>query len=138
MRAGVRHPWPPGERNDSARGIVWLTARPTNATNSRTVRFVDLEYQMETTRFTSNVLLEIAKMQDFSGAIEGALTQNFEGDYDGLLHKVDAEIAQRRLGDFMVTTQIDKVNTGVLTAYGEGLFLPVSANGETEIRYAPD
>ena len=130
--------WLPGERRDSARGVVWLTARPTNATNSRTVRFVDLEYQMETTRFTSNVLLEIAKMQDFSSAIEGALTQNFEDDYDGLLHKVDAEIAQRRLGDFIVTTQIDKVNTGVLMAYGEGLFLPVSANGATEIRYAPD
>lgn len=130
--------WTPGGRDDSANGVVWLTARPTNAINSRAVHFVELKYQVETTRFTTNVLLEIVRTQDFSDTIEDALTQNFEGDYESLLRKVDAAIAQRQLGDFIVTTEIDKVSTGQLTAYGEGLFLPVRAGGETQIRYAPN
>ncbi|QFT78243.1 DUF4403 family protein [Erythrobacter sp. THAF29] len=129
--------WKPGEENDPATGTVWLTAKPVNDANSRKVRFVEPEYQVETTRFTTNVIIEIAKTRDFSSTIEDALTQNFEDDYEDLLAKVDRAIAETELGDFSIATDIDRVSTGSLTAYGEGLFLPVSADGETQIRYAP-
>lgn len=130
--------WKPDDRDDNAVGTVWLTARPVNASNSRQVRFVEPEYQIESNRFSTEVLLEIAKTQDFSRTIEDALTQNFEKDFQGLLSDVDASIAQQSLGDFVLTTEIEEVSTGVLTAYGEGLFLPVQAEGKTQIRYAPN
>jgi len=130
--------WKPGERDSSTSGTVWLTARPLTAENSRTVNFVDLEYEAQTSRAATNILLEIARTQDFSEAIEGALTQNFEDDYERLLRKVLATIAKRQLGDFMIATDLDEVSTGTLTAYGDALFLPVRAGGAAQIRYAPD
>ncbi|MCK0128035.1 DUF4403 family protein [Erythrobacter sp. F6033] len=129
--------WKSDERDKPASGTVWLTALPHNAENSRKIEFVEPDYQVETTRFTTNVLLEIAKTQDFSSTIEDALTQNFEDDFSELMGKVDKAIASKQFGDFTITTDIEKVSTGQLTAYGEGLFLPVSADGETQIRYAP-
>ncbi len=129
--------WKPGKRDDPATGTVWLTALPVNAENSRKIEFLDPQYSVETTRFTTNVLLEIAKTRDFSATIEDALTQNFESDFDNLLRKIDRAVASKQLGKFTISTDIEKVSTGKLTAYGEGLFLPVSAGGETQIRYAP-
>ncbi|MEP5938687.1 MAG: DUF4403 family protein [Erythrobacter sp.] len=129
--------WKPGERDDPASGTVWLTALPQNDSDSRIVEFIQPEYQAETSRFTTNVLLEIAKTQDFSDVIEGALTQNFEGDYSDLLSKVQTALNQQRLGNFVVNTRLDTVSTGTIKAYGEGLHLPVSANGTAQIRYAP-
>ncbi|GMN03684.1 hypothetical protein MTsPCn3_24150 [Erythrobacter sp. MTPC3] len=129
--------WPPDDRDNAATGTVWLTARPHNTKGSRVVEFMEPEYQAETSRFTTNVLLEIAKTQDFSDVIEDALTQNFESDYRALLEKIDAELADLRLGDFAVEAKLGEVNTGTLTAYGEGLLLPVSATGDAQIRYAP-
>ncbi len=129
--------WKPGDRDDPATGTVWLTAKPANAANSRIVEFLEPEYQAETSRFTTNILLEVAKTQDFSDAIEDALTQNFEDDYRDLIGKVEAAIAEKQLGNFSIATNLDEVSTGELTAYGEGLFLPVSASGEASIRYAP-
>ncbi len=129
--------WKPGKRDDAASGTVWLTARPSNASNSRKVAFLEPDYLAETSRFSSNVLLEIAKTRDFSATIEDALTQNFESDYRELLQKVDRAIERQRIGDFEVVTQLDKVSTGSLKAYGEALVLPVSAQGTAQIRYAP-
>ena len=129
--------WEPGERDDPASGTVWLTARPVNQPNSRRVEFLEPEYQVETSRFTTNVLIEIARTRDFSGAIEEALSQNFEEDYRELIGKVERAIAEKQLGEFTIATDIEKVSTGTLTAYGEGLFLPVTADGQTQIRYAP-
>lgn len=129
--------WAPDARDDPASGIVWLTVRPVNDPDSRVVRFAEPEYQAETTRFTTNVLLEIAKAQDFSEAIEGALTQNFEKDYRDLLGRVETALAQQQLGDFAVETRLDTVSTGAIKAYGEGLHLPASASGTAQIRYAP-
>ncbi|MDA9918322.1 DUF4403 family protein [Erythrobacter sp.] len=129
--------WKPGERDDSASGTIWLTALPVTADNSRTIEFEEPEYSIETTRFTTNVLLKIAKTRDFSSTIEGALTQNFEDDFDDLLGKVNRAVASKQMGNFTINTDIEKVSTGQLTAYGEGLFLPVTADGETQIRYAP-
>lgn len=129
--------WKPGERDDPATGTVWLTAKPSNAPNSRMVRFLSPEYQAATSRFTTNVLLEIAKTQDFSSAIEEALTQNFEKDYDGLIEKVQAALAQQQMGDFTISTELDTISTGTIVASGDGLFLPVSADGTAQLRYAP-
>ncbi|MFL0356244.1 DUF4403 family protein [Erythrobacter sp. GH1-10] len=129
--------WKPGERDDPATGTVWLTALPVNEPDSRQVHFREPEYQVETTRFTTNVLIEIAKTQDFTEVIEEALSQNFESDYEELLGKVDSAVAEQQLGDFTIATDIDRVSTGTITAYGEGLYLPVTADGETQIRYTP-
>jgi hypothetical protein len=129
--------WKPGERGDPTSGTVWLTALPQNDPDSRIVQFTQPEYQAETSRFTTNVFLEIAKTQEFSDVIEGALTQNFEGDYNDLLGKVQNALDQQRLGSFVVNTRLDTVSTGAIKAYGEGLHLPVSASGKAQIRYAP-
>lgn len=129
--------WPPDQPDDFAIGTVWMSALPQNEPNSRVVEFADPTYQAETSRFTTNVLLEIAKTQDFSETISGALTQNFEGDYQKLLEKVEQALARQQLGSFTVQTKFDTISTGTVMAYGEGLFLPVSAQGDAQIQYAP-
>lgn len=129
--------WEPGNEDDPATGTVWVTARPVNEAGSREVQFIEPEYSAQTSRFTTNVLLEIAKSRDFSAIIEEALTQNFERDFEELMGRVEEAVADQRAGDFTVSSSIETVSTGSLTAYGEGLYLPVTADGETKVRYAP-
>ncbi len=129
--------WKLEDRGDSTTGMVWLTALPQNEQGSRIVEFVEPEYQAQTSRFTTNILLEIAKTQDFSEAIEGALTQNFERDYEELLEKVETALRDQRMGDFVVSTRLNAVSTGTIKAYGEGLYLPVTAKGDAQIKLRP-
>ncbi|MEO0057231.1 MAG: hypothetical protein RIT17_677 [Pseudomonadota bacterium] len=109
----------------AASGTIWLTARPENAPGSRLVRFMEVKVSGETDMIGQDFLFALANSPEFQGAITTALQQNFENDFAKLRVKIDRAIANRkgRLTDYSAT--IDKVETGVIRAHGEGLYLPV-------------
>jgi hypothetical protein len=109
----------------AASGTIWLTARPVNAPGSRVVSFVDVKVSGETDMIGQDFLFALANAPEFQSAITTALQQNFENDFAKLRGKIDRAIANRkgRLTDYSAT--IEAVETGVIRAHGEGLYLPV-------------
>lgn len=117
-----------------AKGTIWLTAKPVNRAGSREVGFADVQITGDTSLKTQDLLFALANSADFQGTIADALKQNFEGDFAKLRAKIDRAIAQRKDGPLSYRVEIVKVATGVITAHGEGLYLPV----DIEARIAAD
>lgn len=117
-----------------AKGTIWLTARPENAPNSRDVRFADVRITGSTDIIGESFLFALANSPDFQSAITDALAQSFEKDFMDLRGKIDRALAARkgRLTEYAVT--IDTVETGVITAHGAGLYLPVDMTARIEAR----
>ena len=82
-------------------------------------------------------VLVIVGNAEVASQIAASLTQNFDKDLEKLLTKVRRAIESRQEGDFAIGTQIDAVHTGVISAYGQGLYLPVRAEGTARVRYTP-
>jgi hypothetical protein len=109
-----------------AKGTIWLTARPVNAANSREVHFTDLEITGDTSLKSEALLFALANSPDFQVVITDALQQNFENDFAKLRGKIDRAIAQRQDGPLSYRVKIVRLETGAITAHGEGLYLPVT------------
>jgi hypothetical protein len=122
---------------NQARGTIWLTARPENAPGSRAVVFRDITIIGDTDVIGEEFLLALANSPEYQRAITEALRQNFEGDFAKLLAKIDRAIAQRqgRLTDYSIS--IEAVETGVIAAHGEGLYLPVDMTARIAARLRP-
>lgn len=108
-----------------ASGTIWLTARPENAPGSRAVRFRDIRVTGETDVIGGEFLFALANSPEFQTAITAALAQNFENDFAKLRAKIDRALAKRtgRLTDYSIT--IETIDTRVIAAHGEGLYMPV-------------
>lgn len=109
----------------AAKGKIWLTAQPENAPGSRAVRFVDVKVSGSTDITGEAFLFALANSPDLQATITDALAQNFENDFNKLRSKIDRALAARkgRLTDYSIA--IEKIETGVISAHGEGLYLPV-------------
>jgi hypothetical protein len=115
-----------------ARGRLWLTALPLNAPNSRLVGFRDVQVSGSTDMVGEELLLAIANSQDLQSVIADALRQNFENDFEKLRAKIDRAIAFRKDGPVAYSVTIDRIDTGRIKAYGEGLHLPVQLQARIE------
>ncbi|RNJ63295.1 MAG: DUF4403 family protein [Porphyrobacter sp. IPPAS B-1204] len=117
-----------------ASGRIWLTARPVNEPNSRKLRFAEIQITGSTDIIGEQFLFALANSPDFQGAITDALAQSFEKDFNDLRGKIDRALAARkgRLTDYAIT--IDTIETGVITAHGAGLYLPVDMTARIEAR----
>jgi len=117
-----------------ASGMIWLTARPVNTAGSRTVRFAEVAVTGETDIVGEALLFALANSAEVEEAITAALAQNFERDFSKLRGKIDRALANRtgRLTDYSIT--IENVETGVITAHGEGLYLPVDVTARLAAR----
>lgn len=109
-----------------ARGRVWLSARPVNAPNSRTVEFADVTVTGETDMVGEDLILAIANSPELQSTIGGALKQNFERDFGKLRGKIDRAIALRKDGPLAYSVTLERIDTGRIRAHGEGLYLPVA------------
>lgn len=119
---------------EQASGTIWLTARPENAPGSRMVTFRDIRIAGESDVVGTEFLLALANSPEYQGAITEALQQNFEGDFAKLRAKIDRALARRtgRLTDYSIT--IETIETGVITAHGAGLYLPVDITARINAR----
>ena len=119
------------------RGIVWLTGEPWNAPSQQQVSIRNLKLSASTDSQAVDLLIALVTDPDTIASIQGALTENFARDYDRVVAAATKAIAQRRLGDFLISTQIVTVRHGRVTVTGQGLFLPVEARGTASILYRP-
>lgn len=127
---------PEGSSADTS-GIVWVTAKPVNAPNSQQVRFEGMTVAGDTNGLGGDLLVRLAQSPAVSEIIAGSLTQNFAHDFQKLLGKVERAIVEKRAGDFVIRAEIGAVRTGVLRASGQGLYLPVWADGSARVEYRP-
>ena len=124
--------------NRPVRGVVWLSAVPVNAPGATRIEWQDLQIVSQTDREALNLLLELFRAKLVGDEVRNALALNLQGDYDKLLAKARAAVAQKQIGDVRLEATIDEVTHGQLLAAGQGLFLPVTARGKAVLRYAPE
>lgn len=128
---------PESDPSDITRGRIWLLARPVNAPGSARISFSDLSVQGATDRTGGDLLVALGNSPVVAGLVASALEQDLGHDLDKLIGKVDRAIAVRREGDFLVRATLGTVQAGVIQAAGDGLHLPVRANGTATISYKP-
>jgi hypothetical protein len=126
----------PGQRID-ARGTVWVTGVPFNEPGSQLVKVRDVRIEGQPKSPAFALLLAVARSPAVTTALGDALSQNFTNDFNKLLKKADAAIADKRLGAFVLSARIDSVRNGVIYPAGQGVFMPVDATGTASLRYAP-
>ncbi len=118
-------------------GVIWISARPVTRPGSQQVRFADLEVRGNTNGVGGDILVVLANSPALIDSIADALTQNFSRDFQKLLGKVQRAIVEKREGDFVIHAEIGTVTTGELRAAGQGLYLPVWADGAARVEYVP-
>lgn len=119
-------------------GGLWIAARPVNEPGSARIRFTDLVVTGDTDGVGGDLLLALGNSPGMAELIATALEQNFADDLDDLLAKVRRAIARKQEGDFTIDARVDAVETGVIRAFGQGLYLPVQATGDAHVLYRPE
>lgn len=120
-------------RVDPTKGTVWMTGVPINADNSRRVGFENFEVTGTTDMTGGNLILRLANAPGMGRTVAAALAQNFEKDYNKLLGKIDRAIENKREGDLVIRAKVLRTRTGRIKAAGQGLYLPVWADGTASI-----
>lgn len=118
----------------AAKGRIWLTARPVNEPGSRVVGLEEVAITGDTDVIGQDFLFALANAPEFRDTITTALRQNFENDFARLRAKIDRAVAQRegQVADYAIT--IETIETGVIAAHGEGLYLPVDLTARLDAR----
>lgn len=121
----------------STRGRIWLTALPFNAADSQLVQARDVQLAADTDSNIANLLIRLFSDGSIRESIAQGLRHDFAPDYTKVLGKARAAIGARREGDFLLSADISRVETGEMKVTGGGLFLPVRATGRATIAYRP-
>lgn len=121
----------------SAKGRIWLTALPFNRPNSQLIEAREVQLAADTDSRLTNLLVRLFNDTDVRNSIAEGLRHDFAPDYRRVLGKARAAIAQRQEGDFLLSAEVTRVETGTLSVAGQGLFLPVRATGAASISYRP-
>jgi hypothetical protein len=117
------------------RGKVWFTATPVTQAGSAEVKFANVEVRGKTDTVGGTMLVKVAEQFSFSETIADALAQDFAKDLHELEGKIRVALAEKREGGLLIRTEIDRFETGRITAYGQGLYMPVRAMGRANLRY---
>jgi hypothetical protein len=115
------------------KGTVWMTGLPVNEENSRRIGFDQFEVSGTTDMTGGDLILRLANTPGMGRTIARALGQNFENDYTKLLAKIGRAIEDKREGDLRINAQVTRTRTGRIKASGQGLYLPVWADGTASI-----
>lgn len=119
------------------KGRVWLTGLPVNEPGSRVVRIRDLAISGNTDSPATNFLASVVLSVETIDALAGGLTENFEKDFLEVLGKANAALKARQEGALAISAALTEVRNGRITAYGQGLYMPVFAKGTASIRFVP-
>lgn len=124
------------KRIGPTKGTVWMTGVPNNAEDSRSIGFDQFEVSGTTDMTGGDLILRLANTPGMSATIAAALAQNFENDYAKLLGKIGRAIEDKREGDLVINAKVTRTRTGRIRAAGQGLYLPVWADGTAAITLA--
>lgn len=119
------------------KGQVWLSAVPYNAPDSQVVRVRDVRIAGETNSTTVNLLFALFADSVVQDRIRSALTHDFAPDYNKVLVAARRAVSGHREGDFVLSADIAHVSNGPLKVTGQGVFMPVQAQGAANIRFRP-
>jgi hypothetical protein len=119
------------------RGTVWLTIKPHNAPGSQQLEVRDVTITGSPESASFRILLAIARSRIVRDQIGRALSKDFSAEYDRALALARAELAERRLGDFVLSASLDTLTIGSVAVTGQGIYLPVDASGSAALRLAP-
>lgn len=119
------------------RGTVWLTAKLFNVPGSQQLDVRDVVITGSPDSASFRVLLAVARSRLVRDQIGRALSQDFAAEYDRALAAARTELANRRMGDFVLATRIDTITNGSVVVTGQGIYLPVSAAGSAALRWQP-
>jgi len=126
-----------GATGTTTKGVIWLTALPYNQPGSQIVRARDIGIAGKTDSNVANILVALFNDTDVIEAIRTGLTHDFAPDYNEVMRKAKDAIDERRQGDFIIRTDIDRVENGAIRVTGQGLLMPVRATGTASIAYRP-
>jgi hypothetical protein len=118
-------------------GVIWLVARPVTTPNSAKVRFEALDIAGSTDAVSGDLLIALGRSGAFSEAIAASLTQNFSNDLSKLVEKIRRAIQNKQTGQFVIEAKMDRIATGRIMAYGQGLYLPVDVEGTASVTFRP-
>jgi hypothetical protein len=121
----------------STRGRIWFAGRPHNDPGSQVVRFSDLTVSGSTDSARGALLMALANNPGFSDVIAGVLTQNFTNDFAKLQGKIQHAIADRQQGEMHIDATLESTRNATLSAYANGLYMPVQVTGRASVAYAP-
>ena len=121
----------------TTKGEIWLTAIPYNDADSQVVRARDISIAGQTDSTIANLLFRLFNDAGVQESIRNGLTHDFAGDYQKVLAAAQKAIGSRQEGDFLLSAHVTRVENGAVKVTGQGLFLPVSAEGEATIAYRP-
>jgi hypothetical protein len=121
----------------STQGEIWLTAIPYNEANSQFVRVRDLQLTRKLDSRAVDLLISLFADESVVASIQSSLAHDFAPDYDKVLTAARKALASRRQGDFVLHADVDQVANGMIQVTGQGLFLPVTADGKAQIFYRP-
>ncbi len=116
-------------------GRIWFAGKPHNAPGSQVIHFGDLSVSSAGRSRRTSLLVAVASNPGFSDAIADVLTQNFTHDFDSLQTKIARAIANRQLGHLHVDARLDSVRNDQLSAYANGLYMPVTLTGRASVSY---
>lgn len=121
----------------NTRGRVWLTARADTLPGSEHVLISDVRV------FTGNarhqqlpLLVAVMQTETVRATLEAALAQDFTDDYAKLMTRIDKALLAVPIGDFRLSAQLSRVHHGKVVVLGQGLYMPVIANGSARLDYA--
>lgn len=98
----------------------------------------ELEISGSTDSQTVNLLFVLFNSPRVLETVRGALVNDFAGDYGKVLAAARKAIGNRREGAFVLDASVSAVRNGVIVATGQGLFMPVQAEGRATILYRPE
>ena len=122
----------------TTKGEIWLTAIPYNDSGSQVVRVRDLGIAGQTDSNTVNLLFALFSDTAVLANIRASLVHDFARDYQKVLGAAKIAIAGHRAGDFLLKATVSSVENGQIAVTGQGLFLPIRADGSARIVYQPN
>ncbi|WP_340589324.1 DUF4403 family protein [Erythrobacter alti] len=122
-------------RYGTVEGQVWLTGLVEGDYDSRDVSISDLQVYGDTDRLASDLLLKFARSPELDAQIEAALQENFEREYAHVLEAAGEALEAVRIGNFVLSAEIETVRHGQVRAAAQGLYLPLAVQGSGRITF---
>lgn len=119
------------------RGTVWMTIKPGLAPGSQQLDIGEVAITGNPDNASFRMLLSVARSRLVRDQIARALSRDFAAERGKALAAAQAALANRRVSEFRLSATIDAVDNGGLVVMGQGLALPVMAQGTARLILDP-
>lgn len=118
-------------------GTVWMTVKPVLLPGSQQLDIGAVAITGNPDNASFRMLLAVARSRLVRDQIAKAMSRDFSAERDRALASARETLADRRVGEFRLAATIDSVDNGGLVVMGQGLALPVTAQGTARLTLDP-